>query len=268
MISNRRLLFYKRKFKKIDETHYLSKNIEQINQTIPKTIWFLWLQGLESSPAIVRKCYNTLIKALPDYNIIFLTAENMLDHIQLPDYIIKKWRQGLITNTHFSDILRLELLIRHGGIWIDSTVLLTQNRIPDEIEKADLFYFQVLQPGYSTINVSSWFISAKPQNPILSLTRDFIYFYWQKHNKLHNYFLLHYCLVIACERLSNEYKKIPKYSSAPPHVLQSELFEIFNANRFAEIVKMSFVQKLTYKFTKEQESIQNTFYQEILHTEI
>ena len=32
---------------------------------------------------------------------------------------------GQITKTHLSDLLRLELLIRYGGTWIDATVFCT-----------------------------------------------------------------------------------------------------------------------------------------------
>lgn len=43
--------------------------------------------------------------------------------MKLPDYIVKKWEKGRIPADLFSDLLRLELLIRYGGTWIDSTVL-------------------------------------------------------------------------------------------------------------------------------------------------
>lgn len=38
--------------------------------------------------------------------------------------------KNIISNTHMSDIIRNDILIKNGGLWIDSTVLLTDN-IPD-----------------------------------------------------------------------------------------------------------------------------------------
>lgn len=35
--------------------------------------------------------------------------------------------KGNISNTQFSDILRINLLARYGGYWIDATCLLTQS---------------------------------------------------------------------------------------------------------------------------------------------
>ena len=45
----------------------------------------------------------------------------------MPDYIIRKQQSGEIDLTHFSDILRMMLLAQHGGIWMDSTLLIPSN---------------------------------------------------------------------------------------------------------------------------------------------
>ena len=265
ILSNKRLLRYRRKFKRIFQNYDHSEVGKNLQPESKKIIWFLWLQGLDTAPPVVKNCYNVMVDKLHNYKIILLTADNIGNYVSLPNFIFEKWQNGRITNTHFSDILRLELLIAYGGIWMDSTVLLMQDRIPKQIENADLFYFQVLQPGYVSINMSSWFMCAKPNNPILCLARECIYDYWKKNNKLYNYFLLHYCIVLAAEKYPELYKNIPKYSSAPPHILQSELFNSYNDDRLSEIRQMCFVQKLTYKFDKNISDFTNTFYSKIIN---
>ena len=42
--------------------------------------------------------------------------------MELPGYIVEKWGKGQIPAALFSDLLRLQLLIKYGGMWIDSTV--------------------------------------------------------------------------------------------------------------------------------------------------
>lgn len=268
ILSNKRLFLYKRKFKKIFQNYDHAEVSKESQAGTEKIIWFLWLQGLDSAPAIVKKCYTAIIDKLKDYKIILLTADNIYDYVSLPDFILKKWEKGLITNTHFSDILRLDLLITYGGIWMDSTVLLMDAKIPKQIEEADLFYFQVLQPGYSLVNMSSWFMAAKPNNPMLCFARECIYSYWKKNNRLYNYFLLHYCITLAAEIFPEIYNNIPKYSSAPPHILQSELFDAYNEDRFAEISCMCFVQKLTYKFELDISQVSDTFYSKLINDDI
>lgn len=265
ILSNKRLLSYRRKFRKIfqDYDHFdANKNLQP---EIRKVIWFLWLQGLDAAPPVVKKCHKALVDKLHDYEIILLTADNIDDYVSLPNFIFEKWQNGRITNTHFSDILRLELLIKYGGVWIDSTVLLMGSKIPKQIEEADLFYFQVLQPGYTLINISSWFMAAKPNNPILCFARECVYAYWKKNNRLYNYFLLHYCITLAAEQFPEIYNSIPKYSSAPPHILQSELFDSYNEERFTEITKMCFVQKLSYKVDKDISDFTDSFYSKIIN---
>ena len=67
--------------------------------------------------------YNTLSKInldltdLPDeenlknFNLVIITEENMLNYTSFPDYILDKYKRNIIDPTHFSDLIRLELLI-------------------------------------------------------------------------------------------------------------------------------------------------------------
>jgi len=101
----------------------------------PKVIWWCWLQGYDAAPPIVKACYNSLMRefkgsrvqeVLSDgYEIKVIDAENWKEYIELPDFIVKKWEKKQIPPALFSDLLRLELLIKYGGTWIDSTVLCT-----------------------------------------------------------------------------------------------------------------------------------------------
>ena len=92
----------------------------------------------------------------------------MNKYVQFPNYIIEKWNAGLITNTHMTDLLRLELLIRYGGMWVDATVLCTSRskNIPKYYFDSELFFYQCLKPGRDghCNYISSWLISAKTNN--------------------------------------------------------------------------------------------------------
>jgi len=76
-------------------------------------------------PPIVKVRYQTLNKYSNGHVINLLTKDNLFDFISLPDYIIKKDNKNIISFTRFSDIIRMCLLYEHGGLWLDSTVLLT-----------------------------------------------------------------------------------------------------------------------------------------------
>ena len=88
-------------------------------------MWWCWFQGEENAPDLCKKCLESLRKYLKDREIIVITEKNMYDYIDFPDFIKEKYNKGIITRTHLSDLLRIQLLIKYGGTWIDSTVLFT-----------------------------------------------------------------------------------------------------------------------------------------------
>ncbi len=236
----------KRKFKKIIN----QSDSKQITTHSNKTVWFCWLQGIENAPELVKSNFNKIKLYYSDYNIVVITSENFAQYTDIPDFIVKKWKKGIITHTHFSDILRTWLLVKNGGVWIDSTVLATA-KVPEDIASAPFFLFRTLKPGDmgKRINVSSWFIQSVENNPVLLLVQNLLSEYWKKHNYLCDYFLFHIFLEIALEKYDNITALIPKYSNEPPHVLQYELRSDIDSKRLNDILKLCFVHKLTNKAT-------------------
>src|SRR5574344_239860 len=163
----------KRKYSK-----YLVRSNVAISNSKNKIIWFCWFQGLENAPELVNVCYKSIQKNMPDYEIKVVTSKNYFEYTNFPDFIIKKWKEGVISNAHFSDLLRTNLLINHGGTWIDSTVLMT-SKIPNEIELSNFFVFRLQKPGSDgrATKSSSWFISACKNNSVLLLTQNVLYEY-------------------------------------------------------------------------------------------
>ena len=186
---------YKKKLKEFN-----NKFEENCNYQTSNIIWICWLQGIENAPDIVKKCYNSVLK-IEGKQVVLITKDNIKQYIVFPKYIEEKWDKGVITNTHITDLLRLELLTKYGGIWMDATVFCTNTKLPDYIEKEDLFFFQNLKPGKDghSIYLSSWLISAKAHNKILEATKMLCYEYWKTHNYMKDYFLLHLFLSIVLD---------------------------------------------------------------------
>ena len=224
-------------------------------------IWWCWLQGEENAPDLCRSCLKSVREYCPEHEIIVITENNYSAYVSFPDFIIEKYQKGLISKTHFSDLLRLQLLVTHGGTWIDSTCYLTEK--PDYIFDNPLFVFQNKERGDNSIASSSWLISSEKNNSILVLTRDMIFNWWKNHNHLYHYFLVHFFFTIACEFYKDEWQKIPFFSNLPCHVMQRELFNKFDQKRFEQIKKMSAVHKLTYKFGDKETA--GTIYEYLLN---
>lgn len=225
-------------------------------------VWWCWFQGENNAPDIIKACLQSLRKNLKDRDIIVITLDNYKEYIEFPDYITDKVNKGIITLTHFSDLLRLQLLIKYGGTWIDSSVYCT-NYNKDLFDK-DLFVYKAFMRGDESMSSSSWFITSCTNNPILLATRDLLFQYWQDHDYLMHYFLFHLFFNMACHKYEDIFAKVENYPNVIPHILQFELFQEYNEERLNTIKKLADFHKLTYKFNLKDKKSNNTFYDYIV----
>ena len=225
----------------------------------PKIFWWCWLQGLKNAPPICKVCLKALARNYPDYKINIVTLKNISQFVSFPEHVVKKFNAGKISPTHFSDMLRLELLINHGGIWLDSCVLCT-GRERDYLSEP-LFVFKRTGMDLSAHLASSWFIVAQKAHPILKTTRDLLYKYWQEHDALGSggfYFLFHCMFKLAAEKYPDEWAKVPDFPNVNPHLLQGEFFRPHDPDRFEQIKNLSKFHKLTWKYSAAQLSPEKT----------
>lgn len=232
----------------------------------PRRVWVSWMQGMEQAPALVQRCYHSLQEHITDREIVLLTDDNLEQYCLLPDFIMQKYKQGIITRTHLSDLLRIEILCRYGGTWIDATVLCTGQQIPSYMLDAELFMFQKLKPGAdgAAIKISSWFISASAQNKILLAVRHLLWQYWQQEERLIDYFLLHHFIMMAANFYQEDWQKMIQVPNSLPHILLLMLFEPFNQEKWQAVCQSTPFHKLSYKFDKEKLQLQGTYYQHIM----
>lgn len=224
-----------------------------------RKIWICWLQGIDQAPRIVQICYKSMLNNLPHKEIILVTGENFSKYVDMPEYVLNKWYQGKITDTHFTDLLRLELLTKYGGTWIDATVFCSfqEKSIPNYMFESDLFFFQQLKPGKDghCLYPSSWFITSKPNNYILEATKYLLYDYWKNNDKLNDYFLLHYIISIVMDYQPVLVDQIIKKDNGEPHILLLSLKKGKDIKEMEYILKEIPFHKLSYKgidFTNEQ----------------
>ncbi|MCP8862326.1 capsular polysaccharide synthesis protein [Latilactobacillus curvatus] len=220
-----------------------------------KPIWFMWLQGIDKAPELVRNNFEILNSSVERERIKLITEENIMEYVSLPSFILNKWKSGIISNTHLSDIIRLELLVRYGGIWIDSTVMLAESKIPWYVEEADFFVPQSLKPGRDgrALFVSSWLMTSKKRNDIAYRTLELLYLYWSKKNVLIDYFLVHHLLEVVFLEKPQLYKKIIPIDNSQMHTV---LISVIRDNLMVEDIEkqigLTSFQKLSNKVSTEQ----------------
>lgn len=234
----------KRKFKKI-----LDEDIIVENKSKSNIIWFCWLQGYNNAPNLVKACYNSIKKSMPEKEIIFLTEDNISEYVDFSDYINYKYKKGIIGKAHYSDLVRISVLCKYGGTWIDSTVLCTSSEFADYITNLPLFAFKQIELNNKDIHpivASNWLISSESNNEICLLTQKLLFEYWKKYNYALDYFIFHFFFSMACEKYFEIWKNVPTFNNINPHILQFELNNDYNKKRWKQITNLSGFHKLNH----------------------
>lgn len=234
--------------------HYVAGTTVSDNGSIglPSSyIWQCWLQGEQQAPPVVKQCLESVRKYLrPDQRQVIITADNYAAYVSLPDYIIEKWQSGIITNTHFSDILRVNLLAKYGGYWIDATCLLLEP-MPEWTSQKPNFLFHS-HGEFSYTLIQSCFLYSRPSTYLMCRWRDVLHSYWKEENTIIQYFLLHLifrALVDGDPKFREEYQLIDRHSDEPMHILLNIMRQgqPISESEMKQAADALFVQKLTYK---------------------
>lgn len=165
---------------RIPETPHLTvvgSNIETYSsaQKIPSIIWTYWHEL--PAPPLVELCQDNWRRMAPDHEIRALNKSNFLNWISadaIPDYFyhLPPYRQA--------DWLRLQLLAEYGGVWIDASIILTQNLqwicTAQEQYKSEYvgFYIQLFTKYPTKPIIENWFMAAVPNSAFIKdLAQEF-----------------------------------------------------------------------------------------------
>ena len=144
-----------------------------------RQLFTYWHQGFDHAPAIVDTCISSFRQHHDNWDLICLDSDNV--HEWLEPLPIRKSRWEQLALAHQSDLIRTQLLIRHGGVWADPTVFFTgslDSWLPVD-DQSSLFLFS--RPGPDRL-ISNWFIAASPGNRLLEILLQRLCEYWDGNN--------------------------------------------------------------------------------------
>ncbi len=245
-------------------------SLQSENKETHQTIWQFWWQGYETAPILVKKCIDSVKAHANGAKVILLTEKNWRDYAEIPEYIVKKVKSGKISLTHFSDILRMVLLSKHGGLWLDATIFVSCD-IPDEWFSAPYFSIHY-KTSTSKIAKGRWTgfcQSAQKGSLIHSFCRDVFFDYWKKYDKLVDYFLIDYVMDFGYENIS-EFKRL--VDSLPLNnecvkELDKHFSDVYSDELVSSILSKSTFFKLNWK--REYKTLHNdceTIYAHFMNT--
>ena len=216
-----------------------------------KYVWFCWLQGIEKAPKIVKACLESQKKWLKDRTFIIITADNYKEYISLPEFIEEKYARNIIPDAMFTDLIRIELLIKHGGTWIDSTVMITGNNYPEEILDCPIFMPQYVDRNGTWEGISSWMITAKKGNHLLMHLREMLYEYWRRYDCVVYYYILHLFFKMIAGKYTDTIAAMPFINSYQCIELLKHLGEHDPSNKLQQHLSTASIHKLSYRLSEE-----------------
>ena len=245
---------------------------EVVAENPNRTIWFSWLQGMDNAPDLVKACYNSVQREMEGMDIKVVTNDNMSDYVDIPDDILAKNRAGIIPDANFSDLLRLEILIKYGGVWSDSTVLCTgyknngfQKIKIEEALSADLFMFQYTDNLTKAFQgISTWFIAAHARNKLLMILRDMLYQYWRDYDCVVDYFVCNFFFSMIVEEYPEEIRRMPHGNSMPCLMLGQKLNMNFDEKWYNKLTENVVLHKLNYRVEDDAKNNPNSIYNELM----
>ena len=146
-------------------------NDESIRKDLPKVIWIYWHDS--DVPDLVCQCIDKVKKLNPEFIVNIIYNKDINKYIPNLNF----HRQDLTFQLK-ADIIRLELLYRYGGIWLDASMVFFESFLwvtkLAEKNKYDLigFYRARLTNNFERPIIENWMLCSPPQNTFIKKWLD------------------------------------------------------------------------------------------------
>jgi len=259
----------KRNYKRLAEkynnvTDIPTENERGLSTPKPYPIWVVWLQGEENMPETVKICRDSLLKNADGHKVNLITESNYAEFVDIPEYIYEKYKKGIISPAHFSDVLRVCLLSKFGGLWVDATIY-----VSEKLPSFDTFSFWTGKwtDGCDYAKERKWtsfLLYCLPDSPFACFIKECFFKYCGENRKFVSYFLIDIFISLAYDEINivkdlmNRVPATQRGMSDLYAMLNSE----YNEEEYKALCKEICFHKLSYKddFKKCTKDGKQTFY--------
>lgn len=146
---------------------------------LPKVIYGFW-DDLDTNLIIQSHIKNWRKKISKDWEIIILNKDNVYKYVD--SEFLNRYGSGDIDSTRFSDFLRVYLLIKNGGCWIDASIFIIDGQFLDKYHDEmvenhyDACFFEYKEQTMNQLqpHIDNWFMMApKNSNILIDLYNEF-----------------------------------------------------------------------------------------------
>ena len=136
--------------------------------TLPAILWTYWAS--DTAPPFIAQCLQNWRRHAPDHEV------RLVSRSTIADWLGDGWHTPVFDTLppfRQADWLRLQLLARHGGIWVDASTLLTTDLdwVHDRHRALGRgvigFYIDRYTRDRAHPLIENWFIAASPADPFI-----------------------------------------------------------------------------------------------------
>ncbi|MHC3994933.1 capsular polysaccharide synthesis protein [Thiomicrolovo sp. ZZH C-3] len=142
--------------------------------SIPKIIWMYWEQGFEDAHVVVKNCVRSWQKYNSNWDLRLLDKMNFSEYVCLD---LPEEKISTLSLAQKSDLIRLKLLEKYGGVWADATTYCFKP-LDEWIEEASVSgFFAFDRPGPGRL-LASWFLISEKHNILVVQWCQLLTDYW------------------------------------------------------------------------------------------
>lgn len=249
---------------------FFEPRIEDLRQAALETrtpkpsdrVFTYWAQGLDQAPPIVRENFDRMQRAFGQ-RLVILTDETRDDWVPRPRF--EAHRPRMVPREH-SDVLRMDLLRTYGGLWLDSTCLVTE---PFDVPQGFFAFPKEGKRAEGTARLSVWALASEPGGYLASLFAEALHAYWSTYDEALDYYFIHHIFEVLClldPTFNETWQRAADVGRAwtiQPRSLYRVMGDEYDPDRAASILRSSPVHKLNHKGAARRAS-ENSFFAAVL----
>ena len=237
-------------------------------------VWICSWNGEDNEPETVRRCIESVRRNIDRQKceLYIITLSNCQEYAAFSPEIIDKFNAGQINPDTLSERLRMELLYRYGGVWIDASYFVCDDRINQVIGKSGFYSLKSkTSEGVSDIVKLLWssdFIKGDAGFPLFGFVMEAFDEYYRYKDELVKYSIIDFFIDIAYEKLETVRNAVDsvEVNNSDVNFFRHNACRLFDMNVWSEIVKDTWLFKLDKNQQYREKNIvgRDTFYGRII----
>lgn len=199
-------------------------------RAIPKRIWLYWDTGEATAPPVVTACIDSWRRLNPGWEVTVLDGDSLAARDDIPG------KPAEMTVQAYSDLVRLRLLRRYGGVWADATVMCLEpldHWLPPLAAGGFFAYLWTdtdkwfVLPNVHRI-LTSWFLVSEPEGAVIAPWEERSYAYWEGRTRPHDYYWVHLILetlLLTDRGVRRAFSAMPKLGAYGPHLVHDHVLK-------------------------------------------